>query len=346
MQELFSALSLWLSAHPLITGWYTAIARLLFPVLSALILVRAIRSLLRIPHTPEVWAQLSLPGGGSIPLTHWENILGRGKSADAILNYPSISRQHAALCRGEDGAWTVYDLGSKGGTAVNGTPVTEQAPVKLGDTITLGGVPLVFLPQTVGEREELEKKRQAERPAAMWPSFLWLTVFQILTAIQLTLAAGEKASPVIPICFLILTAVMWLYAAALRLGRCVGFELETIAFYLSTLSLAVTASSAPGSLPKQLLAIVLGMGLFLALGDLRGLEGYTAQGDPVGRWCWARLNSVPPTGSPWAVYPSSPRRSPRSAIFLQAPPRWNGCSAAGIWRCLSCSPACASACWG
>ncbi|MFR0768500.1 MAG: FHA domain-containing protein [Dysosmobacter sp.] len=172
MQELFSALSLWLSAHPLITGWYTAIARLLFPVLSALILVRAIRSLLRIPHTPEVWAQLSLPGGGSIPLTHWENILGRGKSADAILNYPSISRQHAALCRGEDGAWTVYDLGSKGGTAVNGTPVTEQAPVKLGDTLTLGGVPLVFLPQTVGEREELEKKRQAERPAAMWPSFV------------------------------------------------------------------------------------------------------------------------------------------------------------------------------
>ena len=273
MQELFSALSLWLSAHPLITGWYTAIARLLFPVLSALILVRAIRSLLRIPHTPEVWAQLSLPGGGSIPLTHWENILGRGKSADAILNYPSISRQHAALCRGEDGAWTVYDLGSKGGTAVNGTPVTEQAPLKLGDTLTLGGVPLVFLPQTVGEREELEKKRQAERPAAMWPSFLWLTVFQILTAIQLTLAAGEKASPVIPICFLTLTAVMWLYAAALRLGRCVGFELETIAFYLSTLSLAVTASSAPGSLPKQLLAIVLGMGLFLALGlFLRDLE--------------------------------------------------------------------------
>ena len=51
MQELFSALSLWLSAHPLITGWYTAIARLLFPVLSALILVRAIRSLLRISVT-------------------------------------------------------------------------------------------------------------------------------------------------------------------------------------------------------------------------------------------------------------------------------------------------------
>ena len=165
MQELFTQALAWLAAEPLAAGWYTAIVR--FPLLSALILVRAIRSLLRIPHTPEVWAQLSLPNGSGIPLTHWENILGRSKSADVLLNYPSISRQHAALCRGDDGAWTLYDLGSKGGTAVNGKAVADKAPVKLGDTITLGGVPLVFLPQTVGEREELERKRQAERPAAI-----------------------------------------------------------------------------------------------------------------------------------------------------------------------------------
>ena len=119
---------------------------------------------------------------------------------------------------------------------------------------------------------------------------MWLTVFQILTAIQLTLAAGEKASSVIPICFLTLTVVMWLYAAALRLGRCVGFELETIAFYLSTLSLAVTASSAPGSLPKQLLAIVLGMGLFLALGlflrDLERVKSAAGSWLPGPSACW------------------------------------------------------------
>ena len=273
MQKLFTQALVWLAAEPLAAGWYTAIVRLLFPVLSALILVRAIRSLLRIPHTPEIWAQLSLPNGSGIPLTHWENILGRSKSADVLLNYPSISRQHAALCRGDDGAWTLYDLGSKGGTAVNGKAVADKTPVKLGDTITLGGVPLVFLPQTIGEREELERKRQAERPAAMWPSFLWLTVLQLLTAVQLTLAAGEQATLAIPGCFLALTVFMWLYAAILRLGRCVGFELETIAFYLSTLSLAVTASSAPGSLSKQLLAIMLGVGAFLTLGlFLRDLE--------------------------------------------------------------------------
>ena len=107
MQELLNQAMAWLAAEPLIAGWYTAIVRLLFPVLSALILVRAIRSLLRIPHTPEIWAQLSLPNGSGIPLTHWENIIGRSKSADVLLNYPSISRQHAALCRGDDGAWTL-----------------------------------------------------------------------------------------------------------------------------------------------------------------------------------------------------------------------------------------------
>lgn len=89
---------------------------------------------------------------------------------------------------GEDEAWTLYDLGSKGGTQINGKPVEGSAPVRLGDTITLGGVPLLFLPQTVAEREELDEKRRSERPTAIWPSFLWLTVFQVLTCVQLIVA--------------------------------------------------------------------------------------------------------------------------------------------------------------
>ena len=170
-----------LAAYPAVGVFYTAFVRFLLPVLAGAILWRAVRSLLRAPHTPETWGQLSLPGGGSVPLTHWENILGRGKSADVRLNYPSVSRQHAALCRGEDGLWTLYDLDSKGGVLLNGEKVEHSAPIQLGDRVELGGVPLLFLPQTVEEREEQTEKRRAERPAAMWPSFLWLTVFQLLT---------------------------------------------------------------------------------------------------------------------------------------------------------------------
>ena len=267
-----------LAAYPIVGEWYMAFVRFLFPALAILILYRAVRSLLRIPHTPETWAQLSLPNGTALPLTHWENILGRGKTADVQLNYPSVSRQHAALCRGEDEVWTLYDLDSKGGTTVNGERVNGSATVKLGDTIALGGVPLVFLPQTVAEREELEARRRAERPAAIWPSFLWLTVFQVLACLQLIVSEGSEATVGIPLAFLGLTILMWLYFVALRATRCVGFELETIAFFLCTLSLSVTASSAQESLFKQFLAILLGLGLFLVLGiflrDLSRVQRY------------------------------------------------------------------------
>ena len=252
--------------YPLAAAWYMAIVRCVFPVLALLIMGRALRSLLRLPHTPETWGQLSLPNGASIQLTHWENIIGRSGSADVRLNYPSISRQHAALCRGESAEWMVYDLDSKGGTQVNGEPVEGSAPVQLGDTITFGGVPVIFLPQTAAEREEQDARRKEERPTAMWPSFLWLTVFQVLACVQQMIAAGESASPWIPICFTGLCAVMWLYLAVLRIGRCVGFEMETIAFFLCTLSLSITASSTPSGLSKQFVAIVLGLILFLTLG--------------------------------------------------------------------------------
>ena len=227
VRALLEELRSLLAAHPALGTWFTALARLLFPVLAALILVRAICSLLKIPHTPETWGQLSLPNGMAIPLTHWENILGRGRSADVRLSYPSVSRQHAALCRGEDGGWIVYDLGSKGGTEVNGEAVETSAPVKLGDTLSLGGVPLVFLPQTAAEQEELERLRRRERPASMWPSFFWLTVFQILACLQLSIT---RPSTAVPLAFLGLMGIMWLYAAVLRCTRCVGFEMETIAF--------------------------------------------------------------------------------------------------------------------
>jgi len=266
VERALEQLVLFLEMHPLVGTWYTAVVRVLFPILAVLILYRAVRSLLKVPHVPEIWGQLSLPNGTAMFLTHWENILGRGKTADVRLNYPSVSRQHAALCRDEDENWTIYDLDSKGGTAVNGEPVDCSAPVQLGDTITLGGVPVVFLPQTVEEREKLEAQRQTEQPAVIWPSFAWLSLFQLLTCLQLIIAEGRIVNMMVPVSFLCLTGTMWLYYIALRLTHCIGFEMETIAFFLSTLSLAVTASSAPASLLKQFVSVLLGLALFLILG--------------------------------------------------------------------------------
>ncbi len=272
-QRGMAVLAGFLAGHPQLCAWFTTGVRFVFPVLALLILIRQIRSLLTVPCVPEVWAYLSLPSGLGEPLTHWENILGRGASCDVTLAYPVVSRQHAALIRGEDGGWTVYDLNSKGGVTVNGAAVAGQSPLAYGDVLGLGGVETVLLPASAEDKTARRERAKESRPASPWPGLVLLTVFQGLCALQLTIAAGTEARLVLPSAFLCLALVMWVYFLAMRLLRRVGFEMETIAFFLSTLSLAVTASSAPDALFKQFLALLLGLVLFVVLGvflrDLR-----------------------------------------------------------------------------
>lgn len=56
------------------------------------------------------------------------------------LEDPGISRLHAVLERGEDGTYTLRDLGSMNGTTLNGEPVgsTEPVRVTIGDRIRIG----------------------------------------------------------------------------------------------------------------------------------------------------------------------------------------------------------------
>ncbi len=267
IQEITQALAAWSQANPAWAEILSFACRMLAPLLALLILARTVRSLLTVPAQPEVWAVLGLPNGVKVPLTRWENIIGRSSSADVVINYPSVSRQHAAIIRrGDDADWTVYDLDSKGGTAVNGQAVDYCAPVTVGDTVTLGGVPLVLIPVTREELEEQEVRRRSQVPISPWLPLLALTVFQLLCGFQLLLAGGAEASPHIVILFLALPVVMWLYFLLMRTTGRVGFEMEIIAFFLSTLSMAVTASSAPSALPKQMIALLMGLILFLVLG--------------------------------------------------------------------------------
>ena len=272
-QALMDRLSALLAQYPQAAAWFTTAVRFLFPILALLILVRTIRSLLTVPHLPEVWAYLGLPSGGREPLTHWENILGRAGASDVVLDYPVVSRQHAALLRGEDEGWTVCDLDSKGGVALNGVPVAGSAPVRFGDVVSLGGVETVLLAVPHEERQARQARRRQLRPVSPWLGLVLLTVFQALAAVQLVVGLGDRAVAAIPAAFLCLTAVMWGYFLLLRALRRVGFEMETVAFFLSTLSLSVTASSAPGAVLKQLTAVLLGLIAFVVLGVfLRDLE--------------------------------------------------------------------------
>ena len=55
---------------------------------------------------------------------------------------------------------------------------------------------------------------------------------------------------------------MWVYVILLWGMHRRAFEMEIIAFFLSTLSLAVMAASIPGEVLKQFISVVIGVGLF------------------------------------------------------------------------------------
>ncbi|MCI8856385.1 MAG: FtsW/RodA/SpoVE family cell cycle protein [Clostridiaceae bacterium] len=267
LQKILDKVTGFLDTYPLVEAWYTTIVRFVFPILAVLILAGMIRSLLNVPHSPEVWGKLALPGGEMVPLTHWENIVGRSAASDVVLSYPSISRQHAALMRAKDGSWAVYDLDSTTGTTVNTLPVDGVAAVSDGDSIAFGGVPCIFVPVTAEERlAQRERRRRAGRPVSPWGSLIVLSLWQALACLQIIIATGENATVKIPLAFAGLCGVMWLYFLFMRAMRRIGFEMEIIAFFLSTLSLCITASSAPGALFKQFLAVCLGLALFVVLG--------------------------------------------------------------------------------
>lgn len=246
------------------------VLRYLFPVLAVVILVRCAITLLFFRKEPEIWAWLTRPSGNRYAVTHWETLLGRAKNCDVCLNYPTISRTHAVLTRYDDGSWTISDVGSKGGIQVNGKSVSMEE-VEFGDTISLGGVPFRLEPVSRKQEEDRISIR-TKAGKKLWPglTLVLLTAFQVLAMLQLALRI--ESAQIVP-CFLLLIAIEWgLYVFTKLLQRS-GFEIEIIAFFLTTLGLSVIASASPDDLFKQMICLVAGIGIFLLVcWALRDLE--------------------------------------------------------------------------
>ncbi len=253
------------------TAVYASILRYVFPALALLILLRCARSLLAFRREPEVWAWLSTPTGDRIPVTHWESLLGRSKSCDVILDYPTISRTHAVLTRYDDGSWTISDVGSKGGICVNGEE-TAMSVVAFGDQISLGGVDFTLVPITK-EQERIQASVRTRPGGEVHPAvtLLFLTMFQILACLQLMLAMDKPL--VAAEGFGALVVMQWALFLVFKLVRRSGFDVETIAFFLSTIGFSVICSKSPSSLKKEAAAMAAGICMFLALcWMLRDLE--------------------------------------------------------------------------
>lgn len=270
MEEFLSTLSVDRAA---LAVEYIGFLRWSVPVLAAVLLLRCILPLLTFRREPEIWAWLNLATGEQIPITHWENVIGRSKNSDVTIDFPTVSRNHAVLTRYDDGSWTIIDANSKGGTFVNGRAV-QICALTPKDRISIGGVEMQLQPIT--ERQETRQAELRTKAASGWDSVTNLMLLTILQCLMLLgfLLNGERANFANVLQgFLGIVLCQWLLYIFYCIIRRKSFEVETLAFFLCTMGMAAIATVRPEETVKQLCAMVLGVLVFLIIGwSLRDLE--------------------------------------------------------------------------
>ncbi len=269
------ALTRLFTEHATVYGLYVSAARIVLALLALVIVVRCLRSLLTGKPENETWCYLDVPSKGlHLPVSHWENVIGRSKNSDIQLDFPTVSRIHAALIRKEDG-WQITDLNSVNGVELKGEKLASEQPVPLrfGEAFSIGGLQAVLRPLSKEEEKQSENRTQPGREIKPAFTLYLLTVFQLVMAVQLSLDAREEFTWAIPIGFGVMAVVMWAYFLILRVFKRTGFEIDFIAFFLCSIGMAVTASSEPDGIIKQLVAFIAGLLVFVALcWCLRDLE--------------------------------------------------------------------------
>ena len=270
MPNVVSAL---LEAQPVYLNVYIAAFRWLAPVMIAVLLFRCIKPLLTFRREPEIWAWLCLSDGKKLPVTHWENVIGRSKKSDIVIDFPTVSKTHGVLTRYDDGSWTVADADSKDGVYVNGKRVRVRA-LQPEDVISVGGVEMMLQPISPRQEHRLAQIRtQASSVVTGFVNLLLLSVLQLLCCIAFLLGGQADSAMSVLIGFGGIMVMQWLLMLFYLCIRRTSFEVETIAFFLCTMGMSVIATVAPAEAVKQLLAMVLGLAAFLFIGwSLRDLE--------------------------------------------------------------------------
>lgn len=126
-------------------GLIVGFCRYALPILAFIILFKCFLTLL-IGHPVNKTYGYIVNGFNAekIPLNTWETSIGRSRSCDIILGYPSVSRFHAAICRRVDG-WYIFDTNSKLGTFVNGEKIEREATIKNADILSFGDCQFQFV---------------------------------------------------------------------------------------------------------------------------------------------------------------------------------------------------------
>ncbi|HZJ78490.1 MAG TPA: FHA domain-containing protein [Clostridia bacterium] len=142
---------------------FVHIVRYILPSTALIVLVYCSVSLLRQKQSGPVYPArlVNNANGEVIPLSNWENSVGRSNSCDIVLNYPTVSRFHAVVALRKNG-WLVADTLSRTGVFINREQVKNKAFLEHGDIITFGGANLAFKLDKLNSNDEKSQQNKTD----------------------------------------------------------------------------------------------------------------------------------------------------------------------------------------
>ena len=252
---------------------YIGIMRYLMPILAFAMLLWCAKPLFTFRREPEIWAWLCMEDGTKLPITHWENVIGRSKRSDVVIDFPTVSRNHAVITRYDDGSWTITDTDSSGGVLVNGKKISICA-LEPEDIIEIGGIPMMLQP--ISRRQEQHLAQLRTKASGVWgnlSNLMLLSLMQLLICLGYLMGGDPAHGQSVLLGFGGIFVAQWVLLIFYFCIRRSAFEVETLAFFLCTMGMAAIAAVKPGEALKQLVAMLIGLATFLTVGwSLRDLE--------------------------------------------------------------------------
>ena len=239
------------------------VLRFLLPVYAVVIIYQCFASMRRHrrPEKPLVTLELR-ETGEQIPVLFWENSIGRSKGSDICVDDPTVSRDHCVLLRRQEG-WMVSDIGSKGGTYVNGKKVRDRTQVLIDDEIKVGSTTFV-LKRGDEFHDKIRpswffSKASNKGSLQQYKLMLLISFFHLFMTVEACFTNEVQNFEPFSI-FLCLQALLWgfFFVSTVVLKR-INFELEALASFLTGIGVLLLVRQEMRSAYVQLIAAAIGM---------------------------------------------------------------------------------------
>lgn len=240
--------------------------RILIPLLGIIVVFQCYSSMRRQRRDENPLIMLENTSNGKVlPVLCWENSIGRAKRNDIVISDDlSVSREHCVILRRKEG-WFISDTGSKSGTYVNGHKTRGRTPIYINDKITIGDETFALKrakDYTVTNRSWFIKKEGSKEGIAPFALMMLISIFSLFMATEacLSIEATDFQPLVI---YGVFMAVAWtFYIVSMRVFKRIGFELEGLALFLTSIGVMLSARQDIHQTYVQIIACAIGMAFF------------------------------------------------------------------------------------